>query len=233
VETDLATKLALGPFLLRPRLRPNPRVVLSCPARQRGPGRRSRQAPPRGCPAPSPGGPSNVAALGPSAARRTQPTPRPSPSGEVPRATRHAAPSAQGLDPWSSEPASSTGAAKHSGWHRSDHSPIGPREPHRELSQDAGRDCEGGCATAPSSVWAILRRRNIDPSPMRAGPPAGLSSFEPRRHRSRSAPASPSTLCCFAGSTCCPSSSSTPDGPTQRGSPPTRLNLGWSNRPAT
>ena len=70
-----------------------------------------------------------------------------------------------------------------------------------------------GIRLAPSSVWAILRRHGIDPSPKRRAR-RGASSSEPRRHRCWPVTSSPSTRCCSGASTCSSSSSSTPAGST-------------------
>src|ERR1019366_8216976 len=82
-----------------------------------------------------------------------------------------------------------------------------------------------GVGLAPSSVWAILRRRGIGPAPRSSGQP-GRSSSEPRQRPCWPATSSPSTPSSWVASTCCSSSRSAPGGPTSPTSPPTRWGSG-------
>jgi putative transposase len=66
-----------------------------------------------------------------------------------------------------------------------------------------------GVTIAPSSVWAILKRHGIDPSP-RLQDPVGLSSSMPKHRASSPATSSASTPSCSDTSTCCSSSSTAP-----------------------
>jgi hypothetical protein len=92
--------------------------------------------------------------------------------GTVLRGTRDPSPLAPGPGSPQMDSTPSTGVPEHPRRQGSDHPPIGPREPHLGLSPNPRRVGQvRGVIPAPWSVWVILRRHGIDPSPtVRNGP---------------------------------------------------------------
>ena len=165
-----------GPLVLLSRLPPDHADPPPTTVRRLRPGHRGRRAPPRGGRPPSPSGPTRSATFGSSAPCRPQPPDPPIEAALVSSSSPTRC--SVGIASWSvvSGPTRSLLGARRSPqglWKWSFAWPgrtptWGYRRIHGELSVL-------GIDLAPSSVWNILQRHGLDPSPDRAGP-TGVSS---------------------------------------------------------
>ena len=80
--------------------------------------------------------------------------------------------------------------------HRRDRPPVGEGDPTWGYRRIHGELDTMGLRLAPSSVWTVLRRHGIDPSPRRTGP-TWTEFSEARRRGCWPATSSPSTRSCF------------------------------------